>query len=83
MGIGSFQLNLTAPVGNTPNYTVYVTNSNGLTTSNDACSTTGLMLSLQPDKSYTLRLIAIGSEYLPSNISTKTIPQGIYTACYY
>ena len=58
----------------TPQYHVFVNNSNGIIM-NDNTTNTKLSLSLSPDDEYNVRLVATGED-LPSEIITVTVPQG-------
>ena len=64
-----------AVISATPQYHVFVNNSNGIIM-NDSTTYTELSLSLRPDDKYNIRLVATGED-LPSEIITVTIPQGI------
>ena len=59
----------------TPIYQLFITNSDGITTSN-VTSNDYIDLSLQLDSEYNITLVATG-ETLPSDILTVTVPQGI------
>ena len=59
----------------TPQYHVFVTNSNGIIM-NDTTTNTDLSLSIHPDDEYNIRLVATGED-LPSDLITVTVPQGI------
>ena len=58
-----------------PVYQLFITNSDGITTSN-VTSNDYIDLSLQPDSEYNITLVATG-ETLPSDTLTVTVPQGI------
>ena len=62
----------------TPQYHVFVYDSNGIIIMNDNTTNTNLSLSLRPDDEYNIRLVATGQD-LPSEVITVTVPQG--TAC--
>ena len=64
-----------AVISATPQYHVFVNNSNGVII-RDNTTNTELSLSLRPDDKYNIRLVATGED-LPSEIITVTIPQGI------
>ena len=64
-----------AVISATPQYHVFVNNSNGIIM-NDNTTNTDLSLSLRPDDEYNIRLVATGED-LPSEIITVTVPQGI------
>ena len=71
-----------AVISATPQYHVFVNNSNGIIM-NDNTTNTELSLSLRPDDEYNIRLVATGQD-LPSEIITVTVPQGIITFnCYF
>uniref|UniRef100_A0A1X7SXA7 Ig-like domain-containing protein n=1 Tax=Amphimedon queenslandica TaxID=400682 RepID=A0A1X7SXA7_AMPQE len=57
----------------TPQYHVFVNNSNGIIMNNNTTNTE-LSLSLHPDDEYNIRLVATGED-LPSEIITVTVPQ--------
>ena len=63
-----------AVISVTPQYHVFVNNSNGIII-NDNTTNTELSLSLRPDDEYNIRLVATGED-LPSEIITVTVPQG-------
>ena len=58
-----------------PVYQLFITNSDGITTSN-VTSNDYIDLPLQLDSEYNITLVATG-ETLPSDILTITVPQGI------
>ena len=58
-----------------PVYQLFITNSDGITTSN-VTSNDYIDLSLQLDSEYNITLVATG-ETLPSDTLTVTVPQGI------
>ena len=58
-----------------PVYQLFITNSDGITTSN-VTSNDYIDLSLQLDSEYNITLVATGED-LPSDILTVIIPQGI------
>ncbi|XP_019851148.1 PREDICTED: hemicentin-1-like [Amphimedon queenslandica] len=62
-----------AVISATPQYHVFVNNSNGIIMNNNTTNTE-LSLSLSPDDEYNIRLVATGED-LPSEIITVTIPQ--------
>ncbi|XP_019858761.1 PREDICTED: uncharacterized protein PB18E9.04c-like isoform X2 [Amphimedon queenslandica] len=62
-----------AVISATPQYHVFVNNSNGIIM-NDNTTNTELSLSLCPDDEYNIRLVATGED-LPSGIITVTVPQ--------
>uniref|UniRef100_A0A1X7TL44 Ig-like domain-containing protein n=1 Tax=Amphimedon queenslandica TaxID=400682 RepID=A0A1X7TL44_AMPQE len=62
-----------AVISATPQYHVFVNNSNGIIM-NDNTTNTELSLSLRPDDEYNIRLVATGED-LPSEIITVTVPQ--------
>ena len=64
-----------AVISATPQYHVFVNNSNGIIM-NDSTANTELSLSLRPDDEYNIRLVATGED-LPSEVITVTVPQGI------
>ena len=58
----------------TPVYQLFITNSDGITTSN-VTSNDYIDLSLQLDSEYNITLVATGED-LPSDTFTVTVPQG-------
>ena len=64
-----------------PVYQLFITNSDGITTSN-VTSNDYINLPLQLDSEYNITLVATG-ETLPSDILTITVPQGIVIIYYY
>ena len=58
-----------------PVYQLFITNSDGITTSN-VTSNDNIDLPLQLDSEYNITLVATGED-LPSDILTVIIPQGI------
>ncbi|XP_019853117.1 PREDICTED: uncharacterized protein LOC109582689 [Amphimedon queenslandica] len=60
-----------AVISATPQYHVFVNNSNGIFI-NDSTTNTELSLSLRPDDEYNIRLVATGED-LPSEIITVTV----------
>ncbi|XP_019859139.1 PREDICTED: uncharacterized protein LOC109587338 [Amphimedon queenslandica] len=64
-----------AVISATPQYHVFVNNSNGIIM-NDNTTDTELSLSLHPDDEYNIRLVATGED-LPSEIITVTVPQAV------
>ena len=58
-----------------PVYQLFITNSDGITTSN-VTTNDYIDLSLQLDSEYNITLVATG-ETLPSDTLTVTVPQGI------
>ena len=64
-----------AVISATPQYHVFVYNSNGIIMKDNATNTE-LSLSLRPDDKYNIRLVATGED-LPSEVITVTVPQGI------
>ena len=66
-----------AVISATPQYQVFVYDSNGITIMNDNTTNTNLSLSLRPDDEYNIRLVATGQD-LPSEVITVTVPQGMH-----
>ena len=64
-----------------PVYQLFITNSDGITTSN-VTSKDYIDLPLQLDSEYSITLVATGED-LPSDILTVIIPQGIVVVIYY
>ena len=57
-------------------YSVFINGSDGFTNSATTDNTFITFSSLRPDVSYTIRLVAVGNEDLPSPIVTQTAPSG-------
>ncbi|XP_019851145.1 PREDICTED: neogenin-like [Amphimedon queenslandica] len=63
-----------AVISATPQYHVFVNNSNGIIIMSNNTTNTELSLSLYPDDKYNIRLVATGED-LPSEIITVTVSQ--------
>lgn len=75
--IASLSIDWMPPFVNaTSMYSVYINGSDGFTNSTNTDSTFITFASLRPEVSYTIRLVAVGNENLPSSILTETSPAG-------
>lgn len=74
--ITSANLTWLSPMGSTPSYQLVISDDNNITLFSSTNSNALSLSLLRPDSIYTVRISAVGTGDLPSEIITLFVPQG-------